>query len=374
MAEHIIKKLASPIKIQSFPDIIEGWYKYKYVEKAFSAAKSMKALSLSILLLLVPIMQSCGNSNEWKRNQGMIWNTVWHVTYCGPEEALTAAMDSLKAVESSLSAFDEHSLISRINNNENGPVDHHIVNVYEMSKKINLMSGRLFDPTLSPLIRAWGFGKGHTPTADTARIESLLTIVGIDKTRIENGILYKDSPDISFNFSAIAKGYGVDVAAQTLQDHGCTDLMMEIGGEVVCRGRNPEGKTWRILIETPDDEYLREVFKNDRKPTFHGQLIVELLDEALATSGNYRNFHSVSGQTFGHTISPVSGHPVKTDILSASVIAPTCMEADALATACMAMGSSEAMEMLSKEGLAGAFILSSGEVLVNDKMKEHIAR
>ncbi|MDE5846077.1 MAG: FAD:protein FMN transferase, partial [Muribaculaceae bacterium] len=136
----------------------------------------------------------------------------------------------------------------------------------------------------------------------------------------------------------------------------------------------PDGKKWRILIETPDEEYLKEVFKNDKKPSFSEHLIVELSDEGLATSGNYRNYHSDSGQTFGHTISPITGRPAQTDILSASVIASTCMEADALATACMAMGSADAMQMLDEAGYAGAFILYSGEVMINRKMKEHLAQ
>lgn len=326
------------------------------------------------VLLLTIIFVGCNNDNTWHKNQGMIWNTVWHATYKGPEDAISAAIDSLKCVEASVSAFDENSLISFINRNENGPVDRHLKTVYDTSKHINHLSEGHFDPTLSPLIKAWGFGKGHIPTSDTARIETILLYVGIDKTRIENGILYKDSPEISFNFSAIAKGYGVDIAAQTLQDRGCSDLMMEIGGEVVCRGLNPEGKKWSILIETPDEEYLQETFHTESKPEFCGQLIVELSNEALATSGNYRNYHSESGRTFGHTISPLTGRPATTDILSASVIAPTCMEADAMATACMAMGSKKAIAMLDREGLAGAFILYSGEVVLNDSMKKHIAR
>lgn len=334
----------------------------------------MKAFSIYSLLILTLLLVSCGNEHSWHRSQGMIWNTLWHATYKGPEGAISIALDSLKAVESSVSAFDDKSLVSYINSNENGPVDAHFKNVYDMSRKINLLSGGLFDPTLSPLIKAWGFGKGHTSTSDTARIESILRYVGIDKTRIENDTLYKSSPEISFNFSAIAKGYGVDIAANTIQERGCNDLMMEIGGEVACRGLNPEGKKWRILIETPDEEYLRKVFKTDQKPTFSDQLIVELSDEALATSGNYRNYHSESGRTFGHTISPVTGRPIKTDILSASVIAHSCIEADALATACMAMGSNDAMAMLDKAGFSGAFILYTGEVMLNDAMMKHIAK
>ena len=286
---------------------------------------------------------------------------------------MSAAIDSLKSVEHSLSVFDDNSLVSFINDNDSGPVDHHLKKVYEMSVKVNEASNGLFDPTISPLIEAWGFGENRVPAADSALVASLLPSVGIGLTRIENGVLYKSSHQTAFNFSAIAKGYGVDTAAKTLIDLGCNDLMFEIGGEVVCRGHNPAGKKWRILIEIPDEEYLKEVFKNENKPTFADDLIVELNDEALATSGNYRNYHSDSGQTFGHTISPKTGYPVKTDILSASVIAPTCMEADAMATACMAMGSKDALAMLLEEGLAGAFILYSGEVMVNEKMREHLA-
>lgn len=329
--------------------------------------------TLSYISLTV-LLTGCVNEKSWQKNEGMIWNTVWHATYYGDSSAISAAIDSLQSVEKSLSIFDPHSKISFINANENGPVDRHIAYVYDMSKRVNRLSKGLFDPTLSPLIEAWGFGENHVPTADTVLVKSLLPSVGLEMTRIENGILYKSTPQMAFNFSAIAKGYGVDVAAKALIDKGCKDLMFEVGGEIVCKGHNPEGKKWRILIETPDEEYLKEVFKNEKEPTFAENLIVELTDEALATSGNYRNYHSEYGQTFGHTISPKTGFPVKTDILSASVIAPTCMEADALATACMVMGSADAMAMLLEEGLAGAFILYSGEVLVNDKMKEHLAK
>ncbi len=335
-------------------------------------AKRIIKTGVSIILLCL-MLCSCGE-RQWHKQQGMIWNTMWHASFHGPSEAITAAIDSLKDVESSVSVFDDNSLVAFINENEKSHIDSHFKNVYEMSKKINKVSNGLFDPTLSPLIKAWGFGKGHTPTADTARIESILSYVGIDKTRIENDTLFKSSKEISFNFSAIAKGYGVDVAAKTLVENGCTDLMFEIGGEVVCRGHNPEGKKWRILIETPDEDFLKEFFKSESKPEFENSLIVELSDEALATSGNYRNYHSESGRSFGHTISPITGRPVETNILSASVIANSCMKADALATACMAMGSDKALEMLNHENCAGAFILSSGEVLLNDLMRKHIVK
>lgn len=321
---------------------------------------------------IASLFSGCINVSSWQKNQGMIWHTVWHATYYGEPEMLTAAIDSLVAVEQSISVFDHNSLVSYVNKTEQAPIDTHFANVYNMSKSVNHISNGMFDPTISRLINAWGFGEDHTPTQDTLEIKKLLQNVGIDKTYIQDGILYKESPDISFNFSALAKGYGVDVAARVLRDRGCKDLMFDIGGEIVCYGNNPDGRKWRILIETPDQEFLNDVFKTDSAPTFSEPLIIELNDEALATSGNYRNYHKVDGETFGHTISPRTGRPVATDILSASVIAPTCMEADAMATACMAMGSTDAMAMLLEKGLPGAFILYTGEVIVNGKMNERI--
>ncbi len=342
--------------------------------QSINRAASSPLLKISTFFIMLLHMAGCTDSNSWQKGEGMIWHTVWHATYLGEPEMLTAAIDSLKSVERSISVFDPNSLISKINASEYGMTDTHLANVYNKAKEINHLSNGMFDPTISRIIDAWGFGKDHTANADTASVKEMLKTVGIDKTYIQDGILYKESPEISFNFSAIAKGYGVDVAAKTLRDRGCRNLMFDIGGEIVCYGNNPDGRKWRILIETPDEQFLRDEMNSDRLPTFSSPLVVELSDESLATSGNYRNYRKNNGRPYGHTISPSTGRPVMTDILSASVIAPTCMEADAMATACMAMGSADGMAMLLEKGLPGAFILYSGEVLVNDKMNEHIVK
>lgn len=323
-------------------------------------------------LFIITILSSCGEGKGWHMEEGMVWHTIWRATYEGTPEMMTAAMDSIDAVSGSLSAFEQNSTISRINEADSMPVDAHIRKVHEMSLLVNVRSDGMFDPTLSPLIQAWGFGQGHTPTADTARIEDLLAKTGIRKTRIEDELMLKESPEISFNFSAIAKGYGVDKAAEAMEVQGCKNFMIEIGGEIACRGHNPKGREWRILIETPDKEFLEKNFSPESRPQFQDQIVVTLKDEALATSGNYRNFYERNGGTYGHTISPKTGRPVKTDILSASVIAPTCMEADAMATACMALGSERAMSMLKTAKLPGLFILDTGEVVSNSLMHKHI--
>lgn len=339
-----------------------------FLRSKWGFSRSFVALTIAFIMTL----SGCSDSSVWQKGQGMIWNTVWNVTYLGSSDMLTAAIDSLQSVASSLSAFDPESIISTINHSDEAPIDQHIKDVYDMSVSVYNKSHGMFDPTISPLIQAWGFGKGHTPTSDTARIEMLLEKTGLMKTHIANGHLYKDNPDIEFNFSAIAKGYGVDEAAKAFSSRGCKDFMLEVGGEIVCRGLNPDGKRWKILIETPDEEFLNKYFSSGRQPKIAGNLVVELSDEALATSGNYRNYFENASGTYGHTISPKTGRPVRTDILSASVVAPTCMEADAMATACMALGSFEGMIMLDDAGLSGAFILDNGEIVLSKNMKARI--
>lgn len=321
----------------------------------------MKAYSTYPLFILALLLVSCGKELSWNKSQGMIWNTVWHATYKGPEDAISAAIDTLKAVESSVSAFDDNSLVSVINRNENGPIDVHFKNVYDMSRKINRLSGGLFDPTLSPLIKAWGFGKGHTPTADTARIESILTYVGIDKTRIENDTLYKSSPEISFNFSAIAKGYGCDRIGEVLKEAGVSDWLVEIGGEIAAAGKSPSGEDWKISVDKP-------IFNND-SVIHDSQTIIAFTDMGMATSGNYRNFRNDGAISYGHTISPVTGRPIQTDIISATVLAPSSMIADALATAFMAMGSEPAIEINARLHLPVMLVLADSTIWASEQFR-----
>ena len=172
-----------------------------------------------------------------------------------------------------------------------------------------------------------GFGKGHKPTADTLRIDSLLALTGVGHTYIKDDVIHKDNRSISFNFSAIAKGYGCDATAEMLKRNGVENFLVEIGGEIRCSGVNSKGRKWNISIDRP---------LKDLHGTRHAsQEVITVSGCGVATSGNYRNFHNgTDGHSFGHTIDPFTGRPAKTDILSATVVAPTATEADAYATAC----------------------------------------
>lgn len=308
-----------------------------------------KKLFFSLLsFLIICNLSSCDNRG-YKQNEGIIWHTGFHITYRSDRDYIDSIMTVLNRVGDSMNVFDPGSLTSRVNREDSVEINQDFAQVYNMSERINRLTGGAFDPTLGPLITAWGFGKGHRATSDTLRIDSLLQLVGINKTKISGGRLIKQNRAIEFNFSAIAKGYGCDVVAAMLKRNGVQDYLVEIGGEIACSGVGPSGGKWRVSIDRPD---FSDSICHD------SQCIIELSDCGLATSGNYRNYHGEGAGRYGHTISPTTGHPVSTDVLSATVIAPTCMEADALATSMMALGSAKARRLAGELHLPVLLVLN----------------
>ncbi len=308
-----------------------------------------------------------GDSREYQNAEGMIWNTTYHVTYNGGSELKDSIMQVLNKVGASLNVFDDNSLVSRVNVSDSTAVDTDFIRVYVESVKVNRLTDGAFDPTLGPLIEAWGFGKGHKATGDTARIDSLMKFVGIDKTRLSMDTLVKDDSRIRFNFSAIAKGYGCDCVGEMLQRNGVEDWLVEIGGEISCRGKSPEGGKWRVSIDRP-------VMQKDR--ILHdSQCVVEVTDAGIATSGNYRNLQSdEKGQYYGHTISARTGRPVRTDVISATVIGRTAMESDALATAFMAMGADDVKRLNKSTRLSVMLVLADSTVWYSGQFEKLMVR
>lgn len=308
-----------------------------------------------------------GDSREYQNAEGMIWNTTYHVTYNGAPELKDSIMQVLNKVGASLNVFDEKSLVSRVNVSDSTAVDTDFIRVYVESVKVNRLTDGAFDPTLGPLIEAWGFGKGHKATGDTARIDSLMKFVGIDKTRLSMDTLVKDDSRIRFNFSAIAKGYGCDCVGEMLQRNGVEDWLVEIGGEISCRGKSPEGGKWRVSIDRP-------VMQKDR--ILHdSQCVVEVTDGGIATSGNYRNLQSDDkGQYYGHTISARTGRPARTDVISATVIGRTAMESDALATAFMAMGADDVKRLNKSTRLPVMLVLADSTVWYSGQFEKLMVR
>lgn len=292
-------------------------------------------LALAGIICFLP---GCNRCSDYITEHGAVWNTTYTIKYKNSLSLADSIQYILREVETSLSPFNPSSKISAINNGSSNQVDSLIEDVFNISLQVNAASGGAFDPTLSPLINLWGFGytgKDCIEPSDSAIAEAL-KLTGLQECGIRDGVMYKKAPETTFNFSAVTKGYGCDLIAGMMRRNGVTDYMIEIGGELSLSGVNPHGEKWRVMIDAPVDTVAS-----------HTRLVtIDVTDCAIATSGNYRNFHDISNGRVGHTISALTGRPVVTSTLSATVIAPTCAMADALATACMAMDSSCAVSMI----------------------------
>lgn len=323
--------------------------------------------SYVVLLLWVICLPSCGRYNEWRREEGAVWNTLYHITYDSPRDMTDSIQAIFREIEMSLSPFNELSVVSRINRGEDVEADADFREVFTLSKEVNAGTEGLFDPTVSPVINLWKFGytgkvdsqAEWAPTAE--EIDSAMTYVGIGRCSLRSdNRLAGSAGGVSFNFSAITKGYACDRIAAMLKRNGATGAMVEIGGEITLFGRNPQGEEWRIQIDTPEVE--------TNQPRHERLDVVQVTDCGIATSGNYRNYHQSSEGRVGHIISPLTGRPVMGEILSVTVIAPTCAEADAYATAAMACGSVvAAMQMLRSNHLKGIIVSAtpSGSFLIH---------
>ncbi|WP_422355819.1 FAD:protein FMN transferase [Roseivirga pacifica] len=234
----------------------------------------------------------------------------------------------LKDFNQSLSTYIPNSDVSVFN--KTGKVTFnfpYFYDVLEASKVIYESTQGAFDPTVGPLIDAWGFGEGEMIGPDSTQVDSLLQYVGFNKIDFTKTKAETTIPSMKLSFSAIAKGQAIDVVADWLAEQDIANYMVEIGGEVRAKGENLEGETWTIGIEQPNEQRIGGLFD-----------AIQLHDQGMATSGNYRNFRIVNGKKVAHTIDPVTGYPKMQTLLSATILAPNCMLADGYATACMVMG------------------------------------
>lgn len=349
---------------------------------------------LVLVLTLFGAVSACTTGNKsasYEKLTGETMGTTYHITLLDTSERhLQPAIDSLLVViNRSMSTYEAGSIIWRINNVDSSVfyVDEHFFKVFTRAKEIYKLSEGAFNPAVMPLVNYWGFGpasgakSGQTPerpphTASIlgeadAELDSLLALTNFAQFTLSKVVtpsdtlyrLHKVIPEAQLDFSAIAKGYGVDVVFEFLRAKGIEDCMVEIGGEVRARGMF-ENHFWRIGIETPENN----------EPGSSIQQVLELNDKSIATSGNYRNFIEQNGRQLGHTINPKSGQPEQNDLVSASVIANDCMTADALATACMVLGSAAALRLIETlEEVEALMILSDESVITTSGMNPQLA-
>ena len=304
--------------------------------------------------------------------RGEAQGTTYGITYIAHKPIEKTAVDSiLKVIDLSMSTYIDNSLITKINKGEHLPIDPHFEKVLSASMDIYSESEGVFDPSIGQLINAWGFGKkeNHIPPTQK-QIDSLLALTGMNKIHVattpKGTFVEKDNPNIQLNFNAIAQGYTSDVIADYFLSKQITNFIVEVGGEIVIHGRNTlKGKSWTIGIDNPL-----------QKPDEDREIVatVELTDCGLATSGNYRKLwtDSLTGQKYVHTINPKTGRPQPSNLLSATVIAPSAMLADGYATTLMALGGIEkAKDFLAQHKELKAVLLYSDEAH-KDKIQRYV--
>ena len=302
------------------------------------------------VLVALAVMAGCEKPQQYVKSSGEMLGTFMQVTAlteAGSDVIYDRMMSLDKEAKASMSIFDESSLLSRVNRNETDSLDAHIIHCLELARRVTERSGGYYDVTVAPLVEAYGFA-GKERSAEV-NVDSLMQFVGVEKLSIENGRLIKSDERVRIDFNSIAKGYVVDMAAEELETMGSENYLVDIGGEVRCRGRNPQGGAWRVGIETPYD--------GNNVMGGSIQQVISLTDCSMATSGNYRRFYlDAQGRKVAHTIDPRTGLSAVTDLLSATVIAPTCAEADAFGTMFMAMGSERAIALAREMAADGVMV------------------
>lgn len=302
-----------------------------------------------LVFILTMVMVACQPSVNEKVYliEGEAQGSTYHIKYIAErDENLKPAIDSiLEVIDRSMSTYRPDSAISKINQGDTTVVvDEHFRKVFEASQQIWQESEGLFDPTVGVLVNAWGFGKQKISEADLPtdkKIDSLRKYVGFDKVVLtEKNLIKKRYTEILFDFNAIAQGYTSDVVANYLSARGIKNYIVEIAGEMYLKGKNTvEDKSWTIGVENP----LKPLDDRDLVAT------IQFTNQGLATSGNYRKVWTDSnGRKYVHSINPLTGRATQSDVLSATVVAPSTMLADGYATMFMVMGLAKSKAFLEK--------------------------
>ena len=316
---------------------------------------------LSTMVSAILLLTACATPKmEYKTINGETLGTFVQVkckTDLSEEYILQHILQIDSQMKASMSIFDPSSLLSRINTNECDTLDGHILANISLAKRFYTLSDGAYDITVKPLTDAWGFGRNNNNNT-TPNIDSLREFVGHHLIEIDGNRLLKHDSRVQIDLNSIAKGYTVDLVAEELERMGIVDYIVNIGGEIRTSGRNAEGRLWSVGVETPYDGNM--AMDSIEK-------IIRIEGGAMATSGNYRRYYiTPDNEKVTHTIDPRTGYSVASTLLSATVVAPTCAEADAAATMFMALGSQGGAVELAKRcerdfGWRYYFIFADGE-------------
>lgn len=308
---------------------------------------------LAFLIIGTVVIVGRQKSVPYQHDEGRIFGTTYHITYQSDDNLKKEIEETLKAVDQEFSMFNPQSTVALINEGKRPTLSDDFLEVYQLAQQVNEESDGAFDITVAPLVNAWGFGFKSQQMPNNHQIDSLRRLVGMEHVSLAGakGSQYVrfQRPRMMLDFSAIAKGYGTDRVARLLMSHDVANFMVEIGGEVYAKGNSEKRLPWRIGVSKPVDDP-----DNDAQEL---ETVLNVTNQAMATSGNYRNFYYKGGRKYAHTIDPKTGRPVQHSLLSATVLAPTCAEADAYATSFMVMGLDKARQMLERKKQLKAYFI-----------------
>ena len=284
-------------------------------------------------------MVSCNNVKK-QQFMGITQGSYYSITYFDEQNRdFSRDFDSIfQEIESTLSLWDENSIIRRVNRNDTTVVLNQIfIDNFNYAIRAAEVSDGYFDPTVGPLVQAWGFhfkeGMEMTPEI----VDSLKQLVGYRKIKIENGKVIKENPNMTLDFNAVAQGYTTDVIGDFLLSKNVNDFLVDVGGEILARGRKPNGDLWKVGIEKPAESKDAERIVQE---------IVELDNTSIVTSGNYRKYVERGGKRYSHSLNPMTGYPSENSLLSATIIVENTAWADCLASICMVVGFEKAIEII----------------------------
>ncbi len=321
-------------------------------------------IGLAITFLIVSYLRSDAPRLHHITGQTM-GTIIYNVKYIDVEvEGLGKEIsDELIDFNQSLSTYIPDSEISRLNAEGSFRFrSSFFLPILEKSREIFMKTEGTFDPSIGPLVQAWGFGPDKKmPNLDSTQVDSLMSIVGFDQVVFDSDKITIPE-NFQIDFSAIAKGYAVDIIGELLESKGVKNYLVEIGGEVRCRGVNEDKKPWSLGIEDPT------VSSNEQRL----MAVVRLKDRSLATSGNYRNYYERDGKIFAHIIDPRTGYTARHNLLSASVFADDCMSADAYATAFMVLGLEYSKTIIASLGLDAILIYQSEDGAIKSFVSDGI--
>ena len=313
--------------------------------------------AILVVLVVTIVMMFCSRSRKrFFSHEGVVWTTEYHITYEASRDLNDSIQFILNQMDMSVSPYNRASLITALNEGSMTRVDAYIKRLFEAAGTINRESGGAYDPTVMPLVNAWGFGYKSGALPSRAQIDSILQFVGMDKVALRGDTLVKQDPRLMLDFSSIAKGLACDEIGRMLSRNGAVNWLVEIGGEVAASGVNKRGMPWVVSVDMPTEE------NQDGGITHDSALTLTLDSSAVATSGNYRKWRLEEGNKLSHIIDPRTGDSKAGTLLSVTVVASDCMTADAWATACMVMGEENVKNMMQGRDDLGVLTISADTV------------